>query len=319
MKAAVTPTGLKPPPRHAPRRLQSTEDLRMLQRLMTHVLVRPLTAASRMQKKWIDGRPMADVVAEFSKPNNRLTGLERIEIYNRQYWFRLLDCIYADHPGLYAVLGHRKFFRLAEAYLAKYPSRSFSLRNLCSRLAQFIAEEPAWTRPHTALALDMARFEWAQIVAFDGPSTSVLTAQEIARANPLTLRVGLQPYLALLELAYPVDDYSIAVKKRGALRGETSNAMEAAPKGKKKSRSARPKKQTVFVAVHRHENMLYYKRLEPAAYRILCALRDGMPVAEACALVAASAAQIQQWFKLWIELQWICQRSSARAAKLFHP
>ena len=69
---------------------------------------------------------MREVAAGFIKPNDRLTSLERLEIYNRQYWFRMKDCFYDDYPGLRAVLGDRRFERLACAYLARHPSESFT-------------------------------------------------------------------------------------------------------------------------------------------------------------------------------------------------
>ena len=90
---------------------------------------------------------MEKVAAEFIKPNDRLTSFERLQLYNRMYWFRLFDAIRDDCPGLLAALGERAFGRLAQAYLAKYPSRSFTLRNLCSRLVQFIRENPSLTAP----------------------------------------------------------------------------------------------------------------------------------------------------------------------------
>ena len=40
----MTPVGLKPAPKHAPKKLRTDADLRALQRLMTHALVQPLTA-----------------------------------------------------------------------------------------------------------------------------------------------------------------------------------------------------------------------------------------------------------------------------------
>ena len=115
---------------------------------------------------------MAEVAAEFMKPNDRLTSFERLEIYNRMYWFRLIGVVRADSPGLSGLLGERKFDRLVQAYLARHPSRSFTLRNLCSRLPAFVRAEPRWTAPHSALAFDIARFEWAQTVAFDGESSA---------------------------------------------------------------------------------------------------------------------------------------------------
>src|SRR5882724_6037035 len=138
-RTPLPPVGLQPPPRRLPARQRSTADLRSLQRMMTHVLVRPLTARDRMQAKWIDGRPMTAVANEFIKSNDRLSSFERLELYNRMYWFRLFDAVYEDNPGLRALLGERKLSRLTQAFLAKYPSRSFALRDLCSRLEAFIA------------------------------------------------------------------------------------------------------------------------------------------------------------------------------------
>ena len=87
------------------------------------------------------------MAAQFIKPNDRLSSFERLEIYNRVYWFRVLDCLYDDYPGLRAIVGERKFMKLTTAYLAKYPSASFTLRNLGQRLEKFLREEPHWIAP----------------------------------------------------------------------------------------------------------------------------------------------------------------------------
>ena len=248
-------------------------ELRELQRVMAGALFRPLTRAAGMQQRWTDGRPMRAVAAEFIKPNDRLTSFERLEIYNRVYWFRLLDCFYDDYPGLRAVLGERKFTKLAEAYLVQFPSASFSLRNLGSRLEKFLVAEPAFTAPRTDIAIDMARFEWAQVVAFDGESKPLLTADDLLDTEAASLRLGLQPYLSLVALRFPVDDFVLALKKsESALRGEASNTLTSAPKtSARKKRLPLPPREEVFVAVHRQENLLYYNRLDPVAYAILAA------------------------------------------------
>ena len=102
------------------------------------------------------------------------------------------------------------------------------------------------------------------------------------------------------------------------LRGEASNAVQPAPKAAKRRKRIRPpKREKVYLAVHRHDNMLYYKRLESEAFTILTALSRGATVEDACAeAVTASdrtnidwAAQIKGWFDNWSALGWFCRPS----------
>jgi hypothetical protein len=304
------PTGLKPPPRRLPARQKSTADLRALQRLMTNVLVRPLTSRDGMQPKWIDGRPMTAVAGEFIKPNDRLSAFERLELYNRMYWFRLIDCVYEDNPGLRALLGERRFSALTQAYLAKYPSRSFTLRNLCERLEQFIREEPRWTRPHTLLARQLARFERARTIAFDGETRPVVTPADLAGTPPARLRLDLQPYLSVLTVDYAVDDYVIAVKEREALRGEASNAVDHGPRSVTGKKISRPRRQRLHLVVHRYQNRLYYKRLDRPGFRMLEALRSGRTLVQAITAAGprVKPEQVRDGFAAWIKLGWFCRR-----------
>jgi hypothetical protein len=305
---------VKRPPKHAPSRIASTDDLRAFQRMMASAITRPLTADDKLQPRWIDGRAMDKVAAEFIKPNDRLTSFERLQLYNRMYWFRLFDAIRDDCPGLLAALGERAFGRLTQAYLARHPSRSFTLRDLCSRLERFILEEPRLTAPRTALAAEIARFEWAQTVAFDGPARPVIAASHLARTPPSRLRIGLQPYLTLLELRHPIDTYVIAVKRRDALRSEASNTPGAAAVHRAFRRAALPRPRRTHVAVHRHNNRLFYKRLDPAAFRILEALGSGSTLSRAIAAGGprVTPAQVKAWFGSWMALGWFCAYGNKR-------
>ena len=285
---------------------------------MATAVFRPLNTRDGMQSRWTDGRSMSSVAEGFIKPNDRLSSFERLEIYNRVYWFRVLDCLYDDYPGLRAIVGEKKFMKLATAYLAKYPSASFTLRNLGQRLEKFLREEPKWIAPNEELALDMARFEWAQVVAFDDAARPKLTTDDVLDTPPAKLRFALQPYLSLLELNFAVDKFFLAIKKRegDVLRDEASNTFESMPQAPVRKRRPRlPKRERVHLVVHRYDNMLYYKRLEPEAFAILRGFQKGKTVEKACVAALAQSIrtdvdwskQIQEWFHDWSALGWFCR------------
>jgi hypothetical protein len=296
----------------AKQKRQTLGELRELQRLAGAVIMRPLSHQWKMQSKWTGQRDMRKVAAQFIKPNDRLTSFQRIEIYNRQYWFRLIDSFYGDFPGLRAILGRLKFNRLAVQYLQSHPSTSFTMRNLGHALADFIGKNPELVSPQFELALDMARFEWAQVEAFDGRSLPAVTVDDLLGKDPAKIRLGLQPYLTILRLGYPLDEYLIRLKKTG-LRKDASNAMEEqSPKEAPRVRQPRiPRAKETFVVVHRLENMLYYKRIEQRAHRLLMELGKGATLGRAIKAAFANrpdAELIRQWFESWTGLGWFCKR-----------
>lgn len=319
-RSKPTNSSSKPKPSRSKR--QTVGELRDLQRLTAKAVMRPLTPAAKMNPLWIDGTPARNVVAGFIKPNDRLTSFERLQLYNRQYWFRLLDCFYEDYPGLRAVLGERKFSRLAREYFTECPSVSFTMRNLGQFLVRFIETHPKLVAPENQLALDMARLEWAHIEAFDNTAEPPITAEEMRHVDPQTLRLRLQPYLTLLRLNYELDDFLIAVRRGQGLRHEASNAMEnrrerLPNKSKKFHRS-----KAFCLAVHRHRNSVFYKRLRPDQFALLSALQQGFPLEAAFAQAVESGnslrfqpKQITKWFQDWSALNWFCHRSEATSKR----
>ena len=295
------------------RNAQTKRELRELQKLMATAVMRPLTSGDSIQRKWNDGRPTEKVVGSFIKPNNRLTASERLEIYNRQYWFRLRACLYSDYPGLHAILGDKKFARFTNAYLANFPSRSFTVRNLGSRLVAFIKAVPELTAPHQQLALDVARVEWAYLDAFDSEARPALTARDLAAFDPEKSRLYLQPHLTLLKLENDIADFLIEIKKNAGLRNEASNAMEPGQRRQKAHLVRKIKRLPNFLAVHRHQDGIYFKRLEPGQFILLSALRKGATLETACAKLVKLkipgdlSVIVQQWFADMAALGWFCK------------
>ena len=295
-----------PPPDATP----GAPGLREIQRQFATGIMRPLTPEQTMQSEWTDGRPSTEAVGAFIKPNDRLNSIERLEIYNRQYWYRLIDCFYEDFPGLRTLLGDRAFSALTEAYLIRYRSRSFTLRDLGQDLAKFLQEEPQWTDKHPGLAEDIVRLEWAHIVAFDGESCQPLEIDELLGKDPAALHLALQPHLSLLECEYPVDTFLVATRRRDEPLGGASHAVAERVRKKVAKKVPRPKPSKVWLAIHRHSNSVYYKRLDQSAFTLLSELRAGKTLAEACEAAAAVpgetelGAKLQDWFMQWATFGW---------------
>lgn len=294
-----------------------------LQRRMAEAVMLPLTRTDSMQHKSPSGRSMKAEAAAFIKPNNRLTSFERLEIYNRQYWFRIISAFAEDFPGLAAVVGPVAFDKLTRAYLADCPSQSFTLRNLGSRLESWLGEHPEWAGKKPELALDVVRLEWAYIEAFDNAAERALTLADLGQLDGDS-QLSLQPHLRLLRLLHAVDDFVIDVHRRQASQTVASNAVTGAKRSRSRRLPASLKRGEIFLGVHRYENAVYYKRLEREEYQLLRALYTDKTLGEALdrAFLSSSVpedqrpARVQGWFANWAELGWFCGHKSAATRQL---
>ena len=280
-------------------------NLQELQERMGAAVMRPLTASDKTRNRPRD--------AEFVKPNDRLSALERLEIYNRQYWFRVLDSLAEDFPGLCAIVGRRAFERLSRAYLAECPSQSFTLRNLGSRVEEWLRRNPQHAGRVPALALDMVRPEWAHIEAFDNGAARVLGPEDLLELGH-DFRAALQPYVRLLHLQYPVDTLRIRVNAESEEHGTASNAVSMNRQRGMRHHAVRLKAEEIYLAVHRVDFMVYYRRLAREEFRLLKAIERGVPIGEAIDAAFTESALpaeeisplLERWFATWAALGWLC-------------
>lgn len=283
------------------------------QRQMSHDVCRPLTPDFRMQRLTDTGQLSEEHVASYVKPNERLTSLERLEIYNRQYWFRVIDSVMEDFPALGTVLGNKVFDALVMAFLRETPSTSYTLRDLSTHLPSWLESHPEFAPRRFDLALDVARLEVAYIEAFDRAALPPLLAADFsALTGDSTL--SLQPHLQLLSLRYPVDELVLAVHQKEPPSEVASNAVI---ERKQKTRMKLPvmRRKPVYLAVHRYNNSVYYRRIGRESYLLLSSLQQVKTVEEAIDSTFAGstlsdekqAAIIQGCFAHAAELGWFCR------------
>ena len=286
-------------------------NLSEMQRTMAAAVTMPLTADEAMRSHAEDGRGMDQVASSFIAPNSRLSAFERLEIYNRQYWYRVLGALAEDFPALRGLVGARRFEALSIAYLTAHPSRSFTLRNLGSKLAEWLGQHPRFAGRRHALAVDVARIEWAFVEAFDSGERTPLTLDQISTLDGGS-RLALQPHVQLLALNFPADELVLELHHRdkrqaseaGVRHEDNEDASVALPR-------MRPR--PLWVAAHRLNDDVYYRRLEREEFDTLRALRHGQPLGLALEAAFATSRMagarrpraVQRWFAAWAELGWI--------------
>jgi hypothetical protein len=286
-----------------------------LQRAVARAVMQPLTPSERMRRTAPGGGRMSAYAARYIKPNDRLTSFERLEIYNRQYWFRVLDSMAEDFPGLRAILGQRQFEDMCRAYLTECPSRSFTLRDLGARLEVWLQRNPKWIRGKQTLALDMVRLEWADIRAFDGAAEPALCLEDLSGISVSGARLQLQPYVQLLQLHYRVDDLAIQLRENHERADFASNALMENRKSVRVGPVAALEPKQIFVVVHRIDFSVYFRRIEREEFALLSALRSGKTIERAIELAFQRSSipefdrggYVQHCFQTWATLGWFCR------------
>ena len=281
------------------------------QRRMAEDVSRPLAADFAMQDVSLDGTSVEDIAAGYIKPNDLLSSFDRLEIYNRQYWFRVIGSVSEDYPALNAVLGQERCEALVLAYMKENPSTSFSLRDLGAKLPSWLEKHPELAGSHHELAVDVARLEWAYIEAFDSPALPPIGPDEFSRLMP-TSTLAVQPHLQLLALRYAVDEVVLAVHTNRPATDIASNAVSERTKPTR-LRVPRLRRCPTYLAVHRYQDSVYYRRIDHEAFLLLSAIQEGEPITGVVERAMGTsklpdseqAAKIREYFAHASELGWL--------------
>lgn len=246
---------------------------------------------------------LAAAAREHIAGNDRLTPVEQLEIYREQFWLRHTAALLEDFPGLSGILGQASWERLAEGYLEEVVPTSWTLRDLGARLPAHV-ERCDWL-PHRDLCVDMARLEWAHVEVFDAEDVPRLTPARLEGLPDeawLTARIVLGPALALVRVRHPVAEL------RRAIRAADGGAVPL------------PAPAPANLVVHRGDDLsLHDETVGDAAFELLVALGEGVPLAPACERtsrrVPGAAEELERealrWFNEWAQRGWIVDVETA--------
>jgi hypothetical protein len=170
-------------------------------------------------------------------------------------------------------------------------------------LPGFLQANPQLWRKAGPRALEMAQLEWAHIEAFDAAEHPPLAVR--AEINGATV-LKLQPYLRLFQFEYPVDELALAIQKaedNGGLSPQRCRQL-----------LRQYGRAPMYLAVHRFELSVHYKRLDREAFHLLRGIQSGGSLADAMEAAFTGSelapdtwpALIESWFANWRALGWFC-------------
>ncbi len=274
---------------------ETQHDLGTIQRWMQSVITHPggvlegMNAPEALKHIAIESDQLESVVTR----SKSLDSVDRLEIYARAYYARLIECLRAEFPVLVKAVGEEVFDEFAVGYLQRHPSRSYTLNRLGGDFPLYLAETRPAGESWAEVLVDLTTLESAIGDVFDGPGaegSSLIDADELA-AIPAERWPGARliavPCVRTLSLQYPVRAYYTALREDDDLPPPA-----AAPS---------------FLALTRRDYVVRIHDLAPLEYKLLNALLEGLSVGEAVGLVAEAAGpeldnladDIRLWFGNW--------------------
>lgn len=177
-----------------------------------------LVTAPEGVEKGLEAHGLRDSdLAQMVASDDRLSAVDRLNVYANMYFFRIRDVLRDDYPKLVAVLGDDEFHNLAVDYLLACPPTDFSIRNAGERLPDFVAQHRS--SAEAPWLADLAALERQRTDVFDAPDAPLLDAEHLRTLPPEAfehLEVRLIPAHRILEVRFPVHDLWRALEESRA-------------------------------------------------------------------------------------------------------
>lgn len=242
-------------------------------------------------QRWLFQRVTRPLGAPLPEPDadarwvtsGKLPSTERIAVYQRAYFSRLVECLRDDYPAVAQLLGADHFEALCGGFIEAHPPASASLNHYGAPFADFCASS---AMPHAAFAGELARLEWAVVECIHADAERCLDARELGAISEQQwslARLLPSPAARLLATGYPVHVYY-----RAFLDGESPGL---------------PASDASTIAVCRRGDRVSRLAVAPRFAGLLRRLMSGEPLASALASVpedASAAAELQGAVSEWV-------------------
>ncbi len=277
------------------------EELKLTQLWFGSIIERPIDLDNRMMPLSPKGNPMEDEAAEYISPSPTLQSHERMEIYNQQYWWRLLNLLHEVLPLLTRLFGYTDFNqRFGFPYICRYRPEHWSLSFLSSMLPRFL-KETYWDTDRP-LIIDAASIDHAYNDAFFArqmPSVSLPQVTDTTSLGALlNLRLYLQPHVRLFDWPYHLFNFRTEFIKPEDGDHWLERPFPDLEQGRR----------FYFILFRNHNNHIEWKELAAGEFRLLRLFNKGCSASAACnwlekrggAFVEVASKNLHSWFQEWV-------------------
>ena len=185
-----------------------------LQEWIAAAILHPLGVSESVREKVSPLEEPVDIgdIERVVLPSQRLSGVERLDIYRQAYRARLVECLADDYPVLQHALGETSFESLCHAYIDHRPSRSPNLNSFGRHLASFCCER---SDERALFSADLATLEWAMVEVLHAAPAARLSLEELQSIAPAAwpgARFAPSATVRVFEFSYPVGAYLQSVR-----------------------------------------------------------------------------------------------------------
>lgn len=279
------------------------DELRHTLTWFARIIERPIDQESRMMPLSPEGISMEEEAARFISASPTMLPHERIEVYNQQYWWRLLGILHENYPLLVRLFGYTAFNHIIAApYLCAYRPDHWSLGHLGGTLFKHLDE--TYQTEDRRLILDAAVIDYAHILSFFNQQLPIVSLSEVKVQKDLTelieVRLYLQPHLQLFELPYHLLDFRNEMLDHPGDH-YLDNPLPVLKKG-----------QCYFAIFRNSQNRVSWQELTKGQFHLLQLFKNGHSAAAACdwlerqkgTFFEEALTNVHLWFQEWIINGW---------------
>jgi hypothetical protein len=274
------------------------------------IIGRPMDEDSRMNPLSPSGQSLELEAAHYIKPSPTLRPAQRIEIYNQQYWWRLLSTLQEAFPLVTRLFGYHDFNKsIAIPYLMKYPPLHWSLNYLGDNMPQWA--DSNYQGDDRAIVCNSIHLDAAFGQAFIAPQSPPITAENLpVPRNPISLLdklLTIQPHISLFKWPYNLIDFRNEILKQDP-EYWLENDFPKLQKGHS----------YYFVLYRNPQNQVACKEISEGEYDLLSQFKKGTSIEKACEWLETQNKEIFQeamsllsrWLENWIVLNWLTYPSN---------